>query len=89
MPVVYPNPVTGPGPVNLRVPLTAISNVQVKVYTLAFRKVNQLNFEDVLPGQAVPIPLTDERGEPLASGLYYLVVEAGGKSWIVKLLVLR
>ncbi len=88
-PVVYPDPVSGPGPVYLRVPLSKISDVRVRVYTLAFRVVDRLTFENVQPGQGVPIPLTDKWGTPLASGLYYLVVSAEGKTWTVKLLISR
>jgi hypothetical protein len=88
-PVVYPNPVTGPGPVNLRVPLTAASSVEVDVFTTAFRLVNQVNDPLVEPGQTIPVPLTDRWGNPLADGLYYLVVHAQGMTWTVKLLVIR
>jgi len=51
--------------------------------------VDSLNFENVQPEQAMPIPLTDKEGTPLASGVYYLAVDSGGKHWVVKLLVLK
>lgn len=88
-PVIYPNPVTGPGPVQLHISLVKNSDVKVEIYTLAFRKVNTLDFDNVLPGQNVSIPLTDKSGMSLANGLYYFVVEAAGKKWIVKVLVIR
>jgi hypothetical protein len=88
-PILYPNPVSGPGPVELSVPLTAASNVQVTVLTTAFRKVNQLEYKDIQPGTPVPVPLTDEWGHPLADGLYYVVVTAQGQQWVLKLLIIR
>ena len=87
--MIYPNPITGPGPVYLHLPLSSASNVRVRVYTSAFRMVNSLSFENVQPGQDVAIPLTNKWGGVLASGLYYLSVDAGGKHWIVKLMVIR
>lgn len=88
-PVVYPNPISGPGPVYLKVPLVSTGDVEVTIYTPAFRKVNYLEFRNVQPGSSVQIPLENQWGDPLADGLYYLRVTASGKSWIVKLLVLR
>jgi hypothetical protein len=88
-PVIYPNPATGPGPVLLSVPLTGTADVQIQVYTSAFRRVNSLSFTNVTPGTPLPIPLTDRFGNPLANGVYYLVVQAQGKHWVIKLLVLH
>jgi len=51
--------------------------------------VNSLSFDQVQPGQDLPVPLTDKWGHPLASGLYYLLVDAGGKHWHIKLLITR
>jgi subtilase family serine protease len=88
-PVVYPNPVTGPVPVHLLVPLTSTSNVTVKIYTTAFRLVQEETFQQVSPGEVLTLTLTDKFGNPLADGLYYVVIEAQGKKWITKLLILR
>jgi len=71
------------------VPLTAPSDVEVRVYTLSFRLVNELRVENLPPGQEVEVPLENRWGTPLANGLYYLVVQAAGKSWVVKLLIVR
>jgi len=87
--VLYPNPVSGPGPVHLTLPITSVSNVEITIYTMSFRRVDQLDFKDVTPGEVLSLPLTDHWGIPLADGLYYVVVSAGNKHWILKLLVLR
>jgi hypothetical protein len=87
--IIFPNPATTSGPINLRVPLTQTSDVSVWVYTLSFRKVQQKTFLQVAIGSEMPIELTDNWGSRLANGLYYIRVEAGGKSWTAKLLVLR
>jgi len=88
-PVIYPNPITGPGPAHLSVPLTGVANVQVTLYSSAFRSLNSLSWSNVAPGTVLDIPLTDRNGNLLANGVYYLVVQAQGKRWIVKLMVLR
>jgi hypothetical protein len=87
--VIYPNPATGPGPVFLSVPLTAAADVQATLYSSAFRRLNSFSWTNVTPGTPLPIPLTDRLGNPLANGVYYLVVTAQGKRWIVKLMILR
>jgi hypothetical protein len=86
--VVYPNPTTG-GTVELNPDLTTESNVSIEIFTIAFRKVAVLNYSNVQPGASVPIPLVDKSGTPLASGLYYLVVQTDRGRSIVKLLILR
>jgi hypothetical protein len=87
--VVYPNPVTGPT-VNVLPPAySGISNVQVEIFTIAFRKVQDESFLSVPPGMAVTVELTDKSGSPLADGLYYLVVIVDGHRSIGKLLIIR
>jgi hypothetical protein len=86
--VVYPNPSTG-GTVQLNPNLSTESNVSIEIFTIAFRKVNSLNYSNVQPGMSVPIPLVDKTGTPLASGLYYVVVQTNQGRSIVKLLLLR
>jgi hypothetical protein len=88
-PVLYPNPVTTPGVTHLLVPLTSVSNVKVGIFTTAFRLVQTETFQQVSPGEAITLTLTDKFGNPLADGLYYVVIEAQGKRWITKLLILR
>jgi len=70
-------------------PLTAVSNVQIQIFTVAFRRVNSFTLENVTPGAAIDIPLTDQWGNPLADGLYYVFVQTQGKRWVVKLLITR
>ncbi len=86
--VVYPNPATG-GTVQLNPDLTSESNVSIEIFTIAFRKVNTLNYSNIQPGESVPIPLSDSWGTPLASGLYYVVVQTNQGRSVVKLLILH
>jgi hypothetical protein len=87
--VVYPNPVTGPS-VNVLPPFySGPADVQVEVFTLAFRKVLVKTFLNVHSGTALTLPLIDSWGHPLADGLYYVVVTLDGKHSTAKLLVLR
>jgi hypothetical protein len=86
---VYPNPSTGSGPVHLSVPLTSSSDVGVKLYTTNFRKLIEKNFPQAFAGTDLSLDLQGDRGEVLANGLYYIVIEAQGRRWVTKLLVLR
>jgi hypothetical protein len=86
--VVFPNPSTG-GTVQLNPGLTSASNVSIEIFTIAFRKVVVLDDPNVQPGANVTIPLVDKWGTPLASGLYYVVVQTNQGRTIVKLLILR
>ena len=88
-PVVFPNPVSGEGTVQLNPGLTVPSNVRVAYFTVAFRKVNDLSFQGIAQGQVLTLPLIDLQGTPLASGLYYIVVQSQQGHSILKLLVLR
>ena len=88
-PVIFPNPSDGTQPVNIQLPgLTTNSNVNVRIFTTAFRKVQEISFTNV-PAGIVSFALTDRWGTPLASGLYYVVITTGQGRWINKLLILR
>ncbi len=87
--VIYPNPVTGPT-VNLLPPAyPGDSNVQVEIFTIAFRLVKDEILWNVPSGKAVTLELTDKWGTPLANGVYYVVVIVDGHQSIGKLLVIR
>ena len=86
---IYPNPADGTQPVVLQIHLASTSQVQVRLFTTAFRRVR----EELMPHQSVGVPilldLNDDSGSPLASGLYYVVVDTNLGRSIGKLLVLR
>jgi hypothetical protein len=87
--VIYPNPVTGGAPVTLVVNLASTANVRVQIFTTAFRKVVDETIPDVPAGTSkLPVTLVDREGRPLANGLYYVVITANGKHWVLKLLIL-
>jgi hypothetical protein len=90
VPVVYPNPADGTEPVRLRPPAyLGFSDVKVRIFTLAFRKVQDNTYPQVPAGVDVPISLMDKWGKPLASGLYYVVVNTSQGRTIAKFLILR
>jgi hypothetical protein len=63
--------------------------VHIQIFTVAFRKVVDETLPDVPAGTSrVPVPLVDRDGKPLANGLYYVVITANGKHWVLKLLIL-
>lgn len=82
-PVVYPNPWNGTTPLKLALDLPANGEVKVRLFTASFRKVWQMDLQ--LPAGHQELLLTPP---PLANGIYYLLVEAPGKRWIVRLMVL-
>jgi len=69
---------------------SSASRVTIEVFTLAFRKVNEITLFNVPAGLSdIALPLTDGEGTPLANGLYYVMVQTSQNRFIVKLLVLR
>jgi chitinase len=87
--ILYPNPAQSGNSVNLRLGLSSPSPVEIKVFTLSFRKVQDRTYPQVEAQGMVPIPLSDEAGKPLANGLYYLVVNTNQGNFIEKLLVVK
>ncbi len=90
-PVPFPNPVTGPGPVRVQVILRQPASwLTIKVYTLAFRIVNEVSYENMPAGpNDFPFALTDKMGGELANGLYYLEATTPQGHSMGKWLILR
>jgi hypothetical protein len=86
---IYPNPVTGPTVQILPPYYAGNQNVREEIYTLAFRKVQDDTYPALPSGTALTISLTGKSGNPLANGIYYLVVTVNGQRAIGKLLILR
>jgi flagellar hook assembly protein FlgD len=91
VPVLYPNPVMGSGPVSLQVVLqNPADSVDIKVFTIAFRKVTEQTESQVPAGVSTfAVDLKDKTGVPLANGLYYMVVKTPQGRTVLKLLILR
>lgn len=89
--MIYPNPVSGPGPVVVEVNLTsAQADVTVVIFTTAFRKVNEIDLGALPPGVTdFNLDLRDHWGRDLANGLYYVVVRTSQGKLTAKLLVNR
>lgn len=88
-PVFYPNPSDGTKPILITVPLTIPTDLKVKVFTSAFRVVIDRKFPSQSPGVSVSFDPIDQWGTPLASGLYYVVVQTPIGKTVGKLLILR
>ncbi len=90
--VIYPNPVTNSTTattIELNLP-SSRQNVQVLIFTTAFRKVNGIALSNVPEGVTdVPFNLVDQWGAPLANGLYYVVIRTPQGDLVAKLLVIR
>jgi hypothetical protein len=86
-PVIYPNPVRV-GPAQIQLP-GGITSADVKTFTVAFRKIQDQDYNPVPADGVLTLDLTDQWGNQLANGVYYLKISAGDKYWIEKLLVIR
>jgi hypothetical protein len=81
--------VRGDGPVSIRLPnYPGIAKVTVTVFTTAFRMVNEFSATQA-GGSDMALSLTDRRGQPLANGLYYVLIQAPSGKSVEKLLILR
>ena len=90
VPVIYPNPWRGQDPVEVQLWLQEAGPVQMRIFTTSFRKVADQTYPDLPAGpQKLELDLKDSRGNPLADGLYYVVVKAPTRSDTTKLLILR
>jgi len=88
-PIVFPNPAPGPTVNILPPPYVGIGHVKVELFTVAFRKILQRDFDNIPSGTKVSIELRDNWGRPLASGIYYVVVTTNAGRSTGKLMVLR
>lgn len=88
-----PNPVVGPGPVNVYFRLLSTSrDVRLVVMTTANRKViDVIKHGPFVPrDQSVKLDLIDDWGNPLANGLFYFYVMADGSTRMTgKFVVMR
>jgi hypothetical protein len=90
-PIPYPNPATGPGPIQVRIVLQKPAAwLTLKLYTLAFRMVREETFQNLPAGpDDLSLTLTDKWGRDLANGLYYILIETPVGKAKAKLLILR
>ena len=90
-PVIFPNPSTGSAPVSIQFLMpTAAAKVDLKVFTTAFRKINQISYPNIPAGLVtLSLPVTDEKGAPLANGIYYVLVTTRQGQAIGKMMVLH
>jgi hypothetical protein len=91
VPVLYPNPNNGnPPDESVYLPgITGTEKVSLRIYTIAFRMVQdeQETVESSHP--VVTFELKDKDNVELSNGLYYVVVTVNGNKTVLKLLVLH
>jgi hypothetical protein len=87
--MLYPNPSHG-GPVKLHIQSQAMaSDIKVQIFTVGYRKILEQVFSQVAPGNDVVVNMMDNWNDPLANGLYYVVVGTNQGQTTLKLLVLK
>ena len=62
--------------------------MKVQIFTLAFRKIREMDFPAQGAVSDIPFDLKDQWGASLSNGLYYLVVTTDQGRKTLKLLVL-
>jgi hypothetical protein len=93
VPIAYPNPSNGTNVSVLPPACVGATSVRVQIYTLAFRKVYDKAFKWI-SSEPVLISnpdgnMVDTWGNPLASGLYYVVTTHSCSRTVGKMLILR
>jgi hypothetical protein len=90
-PVPFPNPDLGTLPVNVAFVLQNLTpNLEIKMFTTAFRKVWHTTLQNVPAGyNQVPLPLNIPGGLNLANGIYYIVVSDGKSRGVGKLMLIH
>ncbi len=93
-PVIYPNPVTVGGTLNLQLPMSGPSDVKLQIFTISFRKIQEVSYSQLNPGGVcrcvtIPVTIADNWGNDLSNGLYYMVETTTDGVFTQKLLILR
>jgi len=86
---IYPNPAPAETVYILPPYYSGVSNVRIEIFTLGFRKVIDLTMDSVPTGMAITVRLVNRFGNPLANGLYYVVVTTRNGRTTGKLLVIK
>lgn len=88
-PVIFPNPVGTGSVALLPQSFAGTASVTVSLYTTSFKLVAVKTFPARSNGQTVMVDLVDDRGQPLANGIYYASVAVPGSKKTVTLVVQR
>jgi len=84
----YPNPFASTTDMSIGLPATA--DVHIDVFDVGGRRVGSLEAEKVAAGwRTFRFSSQDDRGRPLASGVYFYRVEAGGSTVTRKMIIAR
>jgi hypothetical protein len=83
----YPNPFAQE--TQLEVGLPSAGTITVDVYDVAGRRVRELATDGVKGWQGIALTGVDGRGAPLASGVYFYKIHAGGETLTRKMLIAR
>jgi hypothetical protein len=87
---IYPNPWNGGSDPSVRVTLQHLSDLKIRMFTTAYRKVWEGDFSQVPVGtENFEIGLRDKKGTSLANGVYYIVVDTFKRRFISKLLLVH
>lgn len=83
----YPNPFAGT--TELQVGLPSSQAITVRVFDVAGRRVREFETSGVKGWQQLALTGVDARGTPLASGVYFYRISAGGETLTRKMVIAR
>jgi hypothetical protein len=82
-----PNPFTTQ--TRMEIGLPAAESIRIDVYDVAGRRVREFETAGVKGWQEIALAGVDTRGRPLASGVYFYKIRAGGETLTRKMLIAR
>lgn len=88
---IFNNPIKTPGPAIIQFTLKdPADSVVLKIFSTAFRKVKEADLGSIPAGVTdISLDLSDDHGNLLANGLYYVVVTVGKDKAVGKMLLIR
>lgn len=88
---VYPNPFTGAGSVTIDYKMAERGDLEIAVYDILGRRVKTLKNEEERQGKFLRVEWDGTRagGEPVASGLYFIRMDAPGTTQTSRVIISR
>ncbi len=86
----YPNPFNPSTTIEFSIPVGAAQNVNLQIFNVLGQAVTELVDGNLPPGRhSVVWNGTDSRGKPVASGMYFYMLKAGGFVGVKKFIVMK
>jgi predicted outer membrane repeat protein len=90
----YPNPFSGSTVISFSIPQN-IENAEIKIYNIKGQLVKSLGYLDFIKSKTTDFLYSiswdgkNENGKPVSSGIYFYRLEAGDKTFVKKMVIIR